>query len=60
MPVERMWQTHDLKPAYDVVIIGAGVHGLAIAYYLGIAKSIADSKYGIVQVPRNEPHLVDR
>ena len=22
-------------PQYDVVIIGAGVHGLAIAYYLG-------------------------
>src|SRR5712664_2491152 len=35
MPVERMWRTHELKPAYDVVIIGAGVHGLAIAYYLG-------------------------
>src|SRR6266852_1466563 len=35
MPVERMWQTHELKPVYDVVIIGAGVHGLAIAYYLG-------------------------
>ncbi len=35
MPVERMWRTHDLKPVYDVVIIGAGVHGLAIAYYLG-------------------------
>src|SRR5438876_7878342 len=35
MPVERMWRTHDLKPTYDVVIIGAGVHGLAIAYYLG-------------------------
>src|SRR5436309_2127657 len=34
MPVERMWRRHDLKPAYDVVIIGAGVHGLAIAYYL--------------------------
>jgi len=30
---------------------------VTIAYYLGIAKSIADSKYGIVQVPRNEPHL---
>jgi sarcosine oxidase subunit beta len=30
-----MWRSHDLKPAYDVVIIGAGVHGLAIAYYLG-------------------------
>jgi sarcosine oxidase subunit beta len=35
MPVERMWRTHELKPVYDVVIIGAGVHGLAIAYYLG-------------------------
>jgi sarcosine oxidase subunit beta len=34
MPVERMWRGHDLKPFYDVVIIGAGVHGLAIAYYL--------------------------
>jgi sarcosine oxidase, subunit beta len=33
--IERMWRTHDLKPTYDVVIIGAGVHGLAIAYYLG-------------------------
>jgi sarcosine oxidase subunit beta len=35
MSVERMWRCHDLKPTYDVVIIGAGVHGLAIAYYLG-------------------------
>jgi sarcosine oxidase subunit beta len=35
MTVERMWRTHNLKPTYDVVIIGAGVHGLAIAYYLG-------------------------
>src|SRR5216683_5068534 len=35
MPVERMWRIHELKPVYDVVIIGAGVHGLAIAYYLG-------------------------
>src|SRR6266542_5990420 len=34
MSVERMWRSHDLKPTYDVVIIGAGVHGLAIAYYL--------------------------
>lgn len=31
----RMWGTHDLKSSYDVVIIGAGVHGLATAYYLG-------------------------
>src|SRR5437867_4621047 len=35
MSVERMWHSHDLKPTYDVVIIGGGVHGLAIAYYLG-------------------------
>ena len=30
----RAWRTHDLKRSYDVVIIGAGVHGLAAAYYL--------------------------
>jgi sarcosine oxidase subunit beta len=35
MPAERMWRPHELKPRYDVVIVGAGVHGLAIAYYLG-------------------------
>src|SRR5262245_42398813 len=29
-----MWRSHELKPRYDVVIIGAGVHGLATAYYL--------------------------
>lgn len=32
---ERMWRTHPLRDRYDVVIVGAGVHGLAIAYYLG-------------------------
>ena len=32
---DRMWRAHELKRAYDVVIIGAGVHGLATAYYLG-------------------------
>src|SRR6202047_212619 len=35
MSIDRMWRSHDLKPSYDVVIIGGGVHGLAIAYYLG-------------------------
>jgi sarcosine oxidase subunit beta len=32
---QQMWRRHDLKEHYDVVIIGAGVHGLATAYYLG-------------------------
>src|SRR5207249_8963113 len=40
---ERMWRTRDLKPSYDVVIVGAGVHGLATAYYLG-------SRHGIRRV----------
>src|SRR3954453_14777436 len=31
---EPMWRRHDLRQRYDVVIIGAGVHGLATAYYL--------------------------
>lgn len=35
--------TPDLKPAYDVVIIGAGGHGLAAAYYLA-------SKHGISNI----------
>jgi sarcosine oxidase subunit beta len=31
-----MWRRENgLRPAYDVVIIGGGVHGLATAYYLG-------------------------
>ena len=40
---ERMWRKCDLKPSYDVVIVGAGVHGLATAYYLG-------SRHGIRRV----------
>lgn len=30
-----MWKQNGLRPSYDVVIIGGGVHGLATAYYLG-------------------------
>jgi sarcosine oxidase subunit beta len=33
--VRRMWRPRgDLKPRYDVVVIGGGSHGLATAYYL--------------------------
>ena len=32
---DRMWRSRPLKSRYDVVIVGAGVHGLATAYYLG-------------------------
>ena len=31
----RMWRHHEMRSSYDVVIVGAGVHGLAAAYYLG-------------------------
>ncbi|MGV6839471.1 MAG: sarcosine oxidase subunit beta family protein [Planktomarina sp.] len=31
----RAWQNPEPKKSYDVVIIGAGGHGLATAYYLG-------------------------
>src|SRR5487761_949777 len=32
---ERFWERQDLRPGYDVVVIGGGAHGLAAAYYLG-------------------------
>jgi sarcosine oxidase subunit beta len=38
----RAWRTHDLKRAYDVVVIGAGVHGLATAYYLAANHGITN------------------
>jgi sarcosine oxidase subunit beta len=30
----QMWRSPEPKPAYDVVIVGAGGHGLATAFYL--------------------------
>lgn len=32
---ERAWRSPEPKARYDVVIVGAGGHGLATAYYLG-------------------------
>ncbi len=31
---EKAWRSPDPKPSYDAVIVGAGGHGLATAYYL--------------------------
>jgi sarcosine oxidase subunit beta len=42
-PEPRMFTAHErLKSAYDVVIIGAGGHGLAAAYYLARDHGITD------------------
>jgi sarcosine oxidase, subunit beta len=38
----RLWRDPDPKPAYDVVIVGAGGHGLATAYYLAKNHGITD------------------
>jgi len=38
----RSWREHDLAPSYDVVIVGAGVHGLATAYYLAANHGITN------------------
>jgi sarcosine oxidase subunit beta len=31
---KRIWKSNAMKPSYDAVIIGGGLHGLATAYYL--------------------------
>ena len=39
--VQRMWRPRgELKPRYDVVVIGGGAHGLATAYYLAKTHGI--------------------
>jgi sarcosine oxidase subunit beta len=46
-PWPRVWRDHDLLAAYDVVIIGGGVHGLAAAYYLAANHGI--TKVAVVE-----------
>ena len=38
----RSFRQHDLAKSYDVVIIGAGVHGLACAYYLAANHGVTN------------------
>lgn len=36
----QQWRSPELKPSYDVVIVGGGGHGLATAYYLAANHGI--------------------
>ena len=38
----RMWRRPEMRSAYDVVIIGGGLHGLATAYYLAANHGITN------------------
>ena len=37
-----VWRSPELKPRYDAIIVGAGGHGLATAYYLAKEHGITD------------------
>lgn len=37
-----LWRTPDPKPSYDVIIVGAGGHGLATAHYLASRHDITN------------------
>jgi sarcosine oxidase, subunit beta len=38
----RYWRAAEPKPAYDVIVVGAGGHGLSTAYYLARNHGITD------------------
>jgi sarcosine oxidase subunit beta len=39
---QRQWRSPEPKPGYDVIIVGAGGHGLATAYYLAKEHGITN------------------
>ena len=39
---DRVWRSPEPKPAYDVIIVGGGGHGLATAYYLAKEHGITN------------------
>jgi sarcosine oxidase subunit beta len=41
-PPDRYWRAAEPKAAYEVIIVGAGGHGLATAYYLAKNHGITD------------------
>ena len=41
-PWPPAWRTPELRPSYDVIIIGGGVHGLATAHYLAANHGITN------------------
>jgi len=41
-PWPPAWRPQPMRPSYDVVIIGGGVHGLAAAYYLAANHGISN------------------
>ena len=42
-----LWRSPDPKPAYDIIIVGGGGHGLATAFYL--AKTFGQARIAVLE-----------